>query len=283
MPNERLRAALLERGITPAELSGELGVDHKTVERWIGGRLPYRKHRYAVAARLGVDEAYLWPDALSREQVTAASESEVLAVYPHRSDVPREAWERLFSAAEREIGVLVYAGLFLAEDPAVQRILADKARAGVRVRMLLGDPDSPQVADRGADEGVDDAMAAKIQQRAGAVPGAARDRGRGVPVPSDDLVQLDLPRRRPATGEHAHLRGARRMRRCGTCGRSRAARSRRPTWRASSGSGRPPSRCRGERPMGRGSTTTTTRTPRRRTGSSPRSTSRSPTTPVRSC
>ena len=39
----------------------------------------------------------------------------------------------------------------------------DKARAGVRVRMLLGDPDSEQVATRGADEGVDDAMAAKIR------------------------------------------------------------------------------------------------------------------------
>jgi transcriptional regulator with XRE-family HTH domain len=162
-PNERLRAALLERGLTPAKLSDELGVDHKTVERWIGGRLPYRRHRYALAARLGVDEAYLWPDALSDEQVAAASRSEVVAVYPHRSDVPRAVWERLFSAAEREIGVLVYAGLFLAEDTALQKILAGKARAGVRVRILLGDPQSPQVADRGADEGVDDAMAAKIR------------------------------------------------------------------------------------------------------------------------
>ena len=163
MPNERLRAALLERGITPAALGEELGVDHKTVERWIAGRLPYRRHRYAVASRLKVDEAYLWPGALSRDQVAAASLSEVLAIYPHRSDVPRDAWERLFAAAEREIGVLVYSGLFLAEDAAVQKILANKASAGVLVRVLLGDPASPQVAERGADEGVDDAMAAKIR------------------------------------------------------------------------------------------------------------------------
>jgi len=163
MPNERLRAALLERGITPAALGEELGVDHKTVERWIAGRLPYRRHRYAVASRLKVDEAYLWPGALSRDQVAAASLSEVLAIYPHRSDVPRDAWEHLFAAAEREIGVLVYSGLFLAEDAAVQKILANKASAGVLVRVLLGDPASPQVAERGADEGVDDAMAAKIR------------------------------------------------------------------------------------------------------------------------
>ena len=164
MPNERLRAALLEHGLTPAALGDEIGVDHKTVERWVSlGRTPYRKHRYAVAARLAVDEAYLWPDALSREQVVAASDSEVLAIYPHRSDVPHDVWRRLFSAAERDIGVLVYSGLFLAEDAALQKILEEKARAGVRVRILLGDPTSVQVAERGVDEGVDDAMAAKIR------------------------------------------------------------------------------------------------------------------------
>ena len=163
MANERLRATLLERGITLAALGEELGVDQKTVERWIAGRVPYRRYRYAVAARLKVDEAYLWPGALSREQVAAASDSEVVAVYSRRSAVPQEVWERLFDAAQTEIGVLVYAGLFLAEDADVQKILAAKARAGVRVRMLLGDPDSPQVAERGADEGVGDAMAAKIR------------------------------------------------------------------------------------------------------------------------
>ena len=71
MPNERLRAALLERGLTPSSLSDELGVDQKTVERWIARQLPYRKHRFAVAALLGVDEVYLWPGALSKDQVAA--------------------------------------------------------------------------------------------------------------------------------------------------------------------------------------------------------------------
>ena len=163
MANERLRTALLEHGLTPASLGERLGVDHKTVERWVAGRVPYRKYRYMVASQLGKDEAYLWPGALSREQVSAASDSEVLAIWPHRSDVPREAWAELFAGARREIGVLVYAGLFLSEDAAVRKILLDKGNAGVRVRVLLGDPASAQVALRGADEGVDDAMAAKIR------------------------------------------------------------------------------------------------------------------------
>ena len=46
----------------------------------------------------------------------------------------------LFSAAEREIGVLVYSGLFLSEDAGIQKIFKDKAAASVRVRILLGSP-----------------------------------------------------------------------------------------------------------------------------------------------
>jgi transcriptional regulator with XRE-family HTH domain len=164
MANERLRALLLERQVTPAALAEQLQVDRKTIERWIiAGRVPYRRHRYAVAAFFGVDEAYIWPDALDRDEITAASESEIVAVYPHRWAVPRETLERLFSSAEQEIGALVYSGAFMAEDMGVQRIFADKARAGVRVRVLLGDPDSPNVAQRGKDEGIDDALAAKCR------------------------------------------------------------------------------------------------------------------------
>jgi transcriptional regulator with XRE-family HTH domain len=164
MRNERLRALLLERGKTPDQLAEHVQVDAKTVERWITkGRLPYRRHRFEVATFLGVDESYIWPDALGRDEVAAVSESEVVAVYPHRSEVSRDVWGHLFSQAEREIGVLVYSGLFLSEDAGIQKIIKDKAKAGVRVRILLGDPDSEVVAQRGEDEGVGDAQAAKIR------------------------------------------------------------------------------------------------------------------------
>jgi transcriptional regulator with XRE-family HTH domain len=163
MANERLRAALLEQGLTPAALAAELGVDSKTVERWIGGRTPYRRHRYVVAARLRVDEVYLWPDALPRDQVSIASESEIVAVYSHRAEVPRDVWKRLFNTARREIGVLVYAGLFLSEDAGLMRVLLKKANSGVGLRFLLGDPQSSAVAQRAVEEGAEGAMAAKIR------------------------------------------------------------------------------------------------------------------------
>lgn len=163
MANERLRTAMLQRGVTPAELATVSGVDPKTVERWVGGRIPYRRHRYLVATHLQADETYLWPDALAPAEAADASESEILTVYPHRWAVPRDAWSNLFNAAEREIGVLVYSGLFLADDTGMHALLARKAAQGVSVRILLGDPDSPHVDTRGQDEGINEAMAAKIR------------------------------------------------------------------------------------------------------------------------
>jgi transcriptional regulator with XRE-family HTH domain len=137
MRNERLRTALLERGMSIADLAEFLTVDPKTVERWIAGRTPYRKHRYAVAAHLGVDEAYLWPDALDHGRLANASESEIINIYPHRWTVGSDLWRNFFERAETEIGVLVF-------------------------RLLLGDQRSEAVAQRGKDEGIGDAIAARI-------------------------------------------------------------------------------------------------------------------------
>jgi transcriptional regulator with XRE-family HTH domain len=163
MANERLRAALLQRGITPAELAEVVGVDPKTIERWIGGRAPYRRHRYLAARELGLDEAYLWPGALAAEQVASASESEILLVYPHRWVVPRDTWGQFFDSAEGEIGVLAYSGMFIADDPGLRAMFRAKAEQGVRIRLLLGDPDSAVVAERGVQEGIEDSLAAKIR------------------------------------------------------------------------------------------------------------------------
>lgn len=43
------------------------------------------------------------------------------------------------------------------------RTIADRARAGVTVRLLVGDPDSAYVAKRGDDEGIGESLAAKIR------------------------------------------------------------------------------------------------------------------------
>jgi hypothetical protein len=72
-------------------------------------------------------------------------------------------WVRLFGSAEREIAILAYSALFIAEDTGILRVLADKGRAGVTVRIALGDPDGSNVAERDEKEGIGHAMAAKIR------------------------------------------------------------------------------------------------------------------------
>lgn len=110
-----------------------------------------------------MDETYLWPDALSPDQVANASESEIINVYAHRWTVPSDLWRNFFGDADREIAILVYSGLFVPEDAGILRIFQRKADAGATVRIMLGDPDSEQVAQRGADEGINQSMAAKIR------------------------------------------------------------------------------------------------------------------------
>ena len=141
MPNDRLRAAMLQRGITPDKLAEHVGVDPKTVERWIvKGREPYRRHRYTIAAFLGMEEVYLWPDALTRDEVAAASQSEIVTVYPHRSEVPRDVLGRFFAEAEREIGdvdVLIHVHAHQAQ--------ARRKREVEPLRDRLASPDRKQV------------------------------------------------------------------------------------------------------------------------------------------
>jgi transcriptional regulator with XRE-family HTH domain len=160
--NEALRRALLRARLREDDVAARLGVDPKTVRRWLNGRVPYPHNRAAIAELTGTDEADLWPEA-GGPLAARARPDELGTVYPHRWAVPREAWARLFGSAGREIGVLAYSALFLAEDAGMLQILAAKGRSGVAVKIALGDPDGPNVAERGAEEGIGDAMAARIR------------------------------------------------------------------------------------------------------------------------
>lgn len=156
---EPLRRALVSARLREVDLAESLGVDPKTVQRWLAGRVPHARHRWSVADLLDVHEYDLWPHLAELPSI----DTEVYATYPHRGSVPRQIWRQLFELAERDIGILVYSGLFIAEDVELIRLLASKARVGTAVRVLLGDPDSPNVDQRGHDEGIHDAMAAKIR------------------------------------------------------------------------------------------------------------------------
>ncbi|MEV6923948.1 XRE family transcriptional regulator [Dactylosporangium sp. NPDC051485] len=162
MPNERLRGAMAARGLTVARSAELVGVDVKTVERWITrDRVPHRPHRHATAKLLGVEETYLWPSLTADQHTVSAGRAELVEFYPSRSSVPPQLWRSLVDQANECLDVLVFAGLFLPEIQDIGR-LGERARHGCRVRLLLGDPHATAVAVRGEEEGFGNGVAHRI-------------------------------------------------------------------------------------------------------------------------
>jgi transcriptional regulator with XRE-family HTH domain len=164
MANERLRAALAKDGWTLPAFAEAVGVDPKTVERWITKeRTPHRRIAVAAAKQLNEDPAYLWPQ-LGRRVVTDDTYGEVITVYTERTAVPNSLWLSLLHGAKRNVDILVYAGLHLPEaHPSWAKEIQKKCGEGVQVRIAFGDPDCPQVRARGDEEGVGAGLAARIR------------------------------------------------------------------------------------------------------------------------
>lgn len=153
MPNDRLRDALLRNGLDIAEVAHRTGVEAKTVERWLTqARTPYPRHRHTIATLVRESESYLWPDAVPPERRIEAAESEVLKVYPHRNSIPTDLWANLLNDTTERLDILVLAGLFLAEEPGFSRVIRQKTREGLKVRMLFGDPRAPEATKRSTEE-----------------------------------------------------------------------------------------------------------------------------------
>jgi hypothetical protein len=163
--NERLRSCITGARLTITEVATQVGVDPKTVERWIVlGRVPHRSHRWATASLLGTDEAYLWPEVADERRTQAASTSELVTLYPNRGAVPTALWRSLMDGATHHIDVLVFSGLFLPDSyPEVAKLLTTKAEAGTKVRLALGEPDSEAVRRRGDEEGIGDGLAGRVR------------------------------------------------------------------------------------------------------------------------
>jgi len=165
MTNERLRALLAAGDVSVAGVAEQIGVDRKTVERWItAGRVPHRSHRLRLAQLLGKDEVFIWPETASDTRARSASEAEFVTLYPNRGAIGLDTWTSLLNSATESIDLLAYAASFLHDAiPDFDVQLADCARNGVRVRLLFGDPDSAAVALRGEEEGIGDLLAARCR------------------------------------------------------------------------------------------------------------------------
>ncbi|MDT0268315.1 helix-turn-helix transcriptional regulator [Streptomyces sp. DSM 44915] len=136
-----------------ADLGERIGVDAKTVERWVSrGTTPYPRHTHAAARALGADREYLWPDRNYRQ--TTGNCDEVLALYPNHGAVPAGLWGDLIASADNLLDIAVSCGLSLLEVvPDLVELVTKRAQVGVRVRIALPEPDaasSPVAAARAA-------------------------------------------------------------------------------------------------------------------------------------
>ncbi len=162
--NERLRGSLASAQLRTADVAERIGVDPKTVERWITkGRLPHRTHRVAVAQALGVDEAYIWPEVLAEQVTQSASVAELLELHPSRAAVPHAVWQQLIGSTREALDVLTYAGTFLFEQHDICEVLRQKSAQGVRCRFLIGDETSDTVQRRAVEEGTPGGLEGRIQ------------------------------------------------------------------------------------------------------------------------
>ncbi|PAK25778.1 XRE family transcriptional regulator [Streptomyces sp. alain-838] len=153
MANERLRAAMAAGGWTHDTLAQKVGIDPKSVERWVNkDRTPRQRTAMLAAEALGEDVHALWP-ALRQPRKARAISPELVALYPRRADLPIAAYAELFAQAHEQLDVLVYAGVFLHEGyPRLNELLEERAAAGCTIRIAVGDADSQQVQARGREE-----------------------------------------------------------------------------------------------------------------------------------
>jgi transcriptional regulator with XRE-family HTH domain len=142
--NAALHQSMTRAGLSPAAFAARVGVDPRTVGRWLGGRVPHPRHRVRVARVLAQDEGMLWSGLVKR-----GHDREIVGAWPTRSAVPRTLWTDLVSRARERIWLAGYTSYFLwTEVPGVQDVLPAKTSAGVDVRFLLGDKKSPTTATR---------------------------------------------------------------------------------------------------------------------------------------
>jgi transcriptional regulator with XRE-family HTH domain len=141
MANERLRAAMTNAGIHINDLAELARVDAKTVQRWLGGRQPYSRHRQAIAKALGTDERSLWPE-LNKPAPAGEDRQEILAAFAYANDLLAPDWRVMLTTATSQIDLLDYTLLDVLRTPGVPDLLAAKAAAGCHVRILISAEDS---------------------------------------------------------------------------------------------------------------------------------------------
>lgn len=137
---------MLNAEVSPSGLALAVGVDVKSVMRWINeDRMPYPMSRAKVAHVLGQPETFLWPSLVASAEASDRSLAELDRIWPTRSAISSEVWHSLFGRATERLDILVFAGGFLLESLDLVDVLRWRAASGTAVRILVGEPASEAV------------------------------------------------------------------------------------------------------------------------------------------
>lgn len=164
MANDRLRAAMQAAHLDIEDVARAVGVDPKTVQRWLTGRIPRPRHRWALVDLLGEQEELLWPKE-GGSAVAAKHTSEIVAAYAHRADAPLSLWSRVLFRSRQQVDLLGYAMLFFPEQhPDLPAFVAERCEtSSLKVRIVLVDPDSEETRQRDALERLGGTLPARIR------------------------------------------------------------------------------------------------------------------------
>lgn len=146
------------------DVATALGVDPKTVQRWLTGRTPRPRNRWALVDLLDEQEELLWPGH-DGSAFAARRTAEIVAAYTHRADAPLSLWSRLLFGARQQIDLLGCAMLFFPEQhPDLPQFIVERCATGsLKVRIVLLDPDCDETHRRDA-----------LERLGGTLPGRIR-------------------------------------------------------------------------------------------------------------
>lgn len=170
IPNDRLTQRLHGKGLSHGRFATAVGVDVKTVRRWLANaNYKVRDDNARRAAEVLDCTPYdLWPNQFqpftARALATNPGGPFTAMLYASRTQLPIIAWQQHFAGATTGIDILVLAATFLFDtlDGFLDTLL-DAAARGVQVRFLIGDPDTATTILRGEEEGIGEAVIARCR------------------------------------------------------------------------------------------------------------------------
>ena len=171
IPNDRLAQRLRAKRLSPLRFATAVGVDIKTVRRWLADSdYKVREHNaHRAADVLDCTPHDLWPNQYPPATTSALAATSpggpfTATLYASRTQLPITAWQQHFAGATTGIDILALAATFLFDtlDGFLDTLL-DAAARDVTVRFLVGDPDTPTMILRGEEEGIGEAVIARCR------------------------------------------------------------------------------------------------------------------------